>query len=231
MKRFYKTAEAVNLLGHWTVVLDNKPIVTPLRNKFILSTEKLAQEIAKEWEAQTDELMSDTMPLTKLANTLIDKMSNKTLRFAMEAEVVKYAETDLVCYYAEKPEELASLQKEKWLPLTDWVHNNFGVSFKSVEGVVYIDQEDGSISKVKKIIQDMSGVAFTAMQNLTSVTGSFVISLALIKGKITVDEAYQAAFVDDLYQIKKWGSDDEAERRLSSLKEDIKITKYFYDIS
>ena len=231
MKRFYKEAAAYNLMGHWTVLLDMKPIVTPLKNKFILSSEALAKEVAEEWKAQTDELMTDTMPLTKLANTLIDKISNKHLRIAMSEEIIKYATSDLVCYFAERPEDLVALQKERWLPLTEWVHNEFEIEFKTVAGIQYIDQEGDSINKVRKIIKDMSPLAFAVMQNLTSITGSFVISLALIKGRINAEEAYLAAFVDDIYQLQKWGSDDEAERRLKAVKEDIIMSRHFYDIS
>ena len=231
MRRFYKCAEASNLEGNWIVAIDGKPIITPLKNKFTVSSEELAKAIAEEWNAQDKEIITNKMPLTQLANTLIDKVSNKHQRIAMNEEVVKFATSDLVCYFAESPDELVEMQNKHWLPLTKWIEEEFDIEFKSITGIQYIDQEKGSIDKARKIIKNMSPIEFTVMQNLTPITGSFVISLALVKGYINAEEAYSAAFVDDAYQLQKWGSDEELEKRLKLTEEDIKISKRFYDIS
>ena len=53
-----------------------------------------------------------------------------------------------------------------------------------------------------------------AVNAVTTLTGSALIALALARGRLTAEEAWQASNVDDDWNIKQWGADDEAlERR------------------
>ena len=48
---------------------------------------------------------------------------------------------------------------------------------------------------------------------MTTLTGSVLIALALAQGRLSFDEAWAAAHVDEDYQLRLWGSDDEAQAR------------------
>ena len=67
----------------------------------------------------------DTMPLTRLASTAIDRMPAQ--RQAAIEEVIAYADTDLVCYRAAEPFELVQRQQHAWQPMLEWLSQTYGV--------------------------------------------------------------------------------------------------------
>jgi chaperone required for assembly of F1-ATPase len=48
---------------------------------------------------------------------------------------------------------------------------------------------------------------------MTGLTGSALLALAVALGRMTPDEAWQAAHVDEDWQIAQWGEDAEAAAR------------------
>ena len=52
------------------------------------------------------------------------------------------------------------------------------------------------------------------MHTVTTLTGSALIALALLRARLTADEAWQAAHVDEDWNMEQWGRDELAlERR------------------
>lgn len=229
MKKFYKVVDVCSKDETHTIHLDKKVIKTPLKKTLYLETNELAEAIAEEWSSQLDIIQPETMPLTQLANTMIDKANGKD-RVAMNEQVLNYASSDLVCYFASHPEPLVELHEQKWRPLVDWLKNKHGVELNIVSGIQYIEQSEETMKLIKDILEDMPADAFTALQAATVVTGSFVVSLAMLKGEINVEEAYQAAYVDEIYQLDTWGADEEAQDHLDKVKDDLRNILKFKDL-
>src|SRR5262245_20109502 len=97
-KRFYETAHSGE---GGTVLLDGKPIKTLARRALKAPTRELADVIAGEWESQREVVDPARMPLTRLANAIIDAVSDAPQPVADEIE--KYLRSDLVFYRAEAP--------------------------------------------------------------------------------------------------------------------------------
>ncbi len=220
MKKFYKTVDVCNEDSKYIIHLDGKSIKTPLKKNLSLESKALVEAIAEEWSSQEDIIEPEIMPLTQLANTLIDKTSGKD-RAAMNEQVLNYASSDLVCYFASHPEQLVELHEQKWRPLVDWLKKKYGVELNTVSGIQYIEQSEETLNLIKDILEDMPADEFTALQAATAVTGSFVISLAMLKGEISVADAYQAAYVDEIYQLDTWGADEEAQGLLDKVKNEL----------
>ena len=53
-----------------------------------------------------------------------------------------------------------------------------------------------------------------ALKYTTSGNGSLLIALAVLHGRLTAEQAWAAAHVDETFQASVWGSDAEAEARL-----------------
>src|ERR1700740_2522100 len=70
-KRFYEKA-VVGEGAPCPVLLDDRGVKTPSGNALAAASVALAQAIAAEWNAQGDRIDPATMPLTRLANTIID---------------------------------------------------------------------------------------------------------------------------------------------------------------
>jgi starvation-inducible DNA-binding protein len=74
MKRFWKSAQAVEKDGGWGVELDGRPLRTPARELLISPTQRLAEAIAAEWNGVDEEIDPRAMPLSGLANAAIDRV-------------------------------------------------------------------------------------------------------------------------------------------------------------
>lgn len=230
MKRFYERAEAGTAPGGHVIRLDGKIVKTPLGKNLVLSSPALAEKISAEWAAQGAEILPDSMPLTQLANTMADKAVGAE-RSALNDEVAKFGGSDLVCYFATHPPDLVARQAGHWRPLVDWMRERYGIALATVSGIRYHTQPEDSLKKLEGIIAALSPAAFTVVQAATGITGSVVIALALLERRLDAESAFQAAAVDELYQLEKWGEDAPARKRLNHLQGELESVVLFRDLT
>ncbi len=230
MKKFYKAVDVSKDTDTYVVRLDARVIKTPLKRTLELTSEALANAIADEWRAQGDMIEPETMPLTQLANTMIDKVSGAD-KSAMIDQVLNYASSDLVCYLATQPETLVNLHEQYWGSLVKWLNDEYGIKLNVVSGIQHIEQPKESIEVIDEMLNNMSVEKFTALQATTAIAGSFVISFAMLEGKLTVEEAHKAAVVDELYQLDTWGEDEEARVLVNNTKDELVNIAKFYKLS
>ena len=216
-KRFYSKAAAVSSGDGFALQLDDKPVRTPAGRVLAMPTLALAQAVAAEWDAQREHIDPAVMPLTRLANAIIDGVRDRPA--AVAAEVEKYLVSDLVCYRAGSPPGLAERQARYWDPLLDWGEQTLGARFAVGEGVVYVAQPEAVLAAARAAIPT-DPWRLGAVHTLTTITGSALIALALASGRLTAEEAWQAAHVDEDWNMEQWGRDELAlERRAFRLAE------------
>lgn len=226
MKKFYKKAEAGTAPGGFVVRLDGRTLKTPLQHALILQSQALAEALASEWNAQGDVIVPAAMPLTQLVNTMIDKATGPD-RIAMNAEICRYAGSDLVCYFATHPADIVKRQKDVWLPLLEWLALEKGIRLETVSGIQYHKQSPDTLRAFEKIVQDADALVFTLMQAVLGVTGSVVIALAFAEGHINAAQTWEAACVDEIYQLEKWGEDALARKKLDSIRAELEVLEKF----
>jgi chaperone required for assembly of F1-ATPase len=170
----------------------------------VLPSRALAEAVAAEWEAQRDAIDPAAMPLTRLANTIIDGVSEA--RAPVAAEVEKYLGSDLVFYRAEEPAGLVALQARHWDPVLDWAHETGGVRFMLAAGVMFVAQLPSAVAAMRATFPD-DPWRLGAVHVMTTLTGSALIALAVMHGRLTPEEAWAAAHVDEDWNISQWGRD------------------------
>lgn len=212
-RRFYKNASVgSHEAGGFVLLLDGRAGKTPAGNPLAVPTESIATALAAEWDAQDERIDPASMPLTRLVNSAIDAVAGQM--DAVRADIVRHAESDLLCYRADGPEGLIALQQELWSPLLDYVREAFGARFVLAEGVMHVAQDRATLAAVEKALQDDDFLALAAIHTVTTLTGSAVIALAVARGAITPEAAWIAAHVDEDWQMSQWGEDTPAlERR------------------
>ncbi len=220
MKKFYKTADVEKRESEYAVRLDGKPVKTPLGRPLVVPALPLANGIAAEWAEQGEELKPETMPLTRLANTMVDKAAGPD-RAGMNAELLKYGGSDLLCYFAPHPSDLVRKQEEAWRPLLAWMEEQYGIVFDTASGVQFRQQPPAALERLKKVIDGLDAGAFTVVQAAAATAGSVIIALALLEGRLAPEGAYAAAFVDELHQLEAWGEDEEARRQLEAKRAEL----------
>ncbi len=225
MKRFYKDVSIGGQQGRFTILLDGKPVKTPGRADLALPTRVLAEEIAEEWLRQRGDIAPDTMPLTKSANTAIDRVSQ--VRMEVIADLLKFANADLLCYRAEAPAALAARQAQEWDPWLDWLAKSHGVKLKATQGIVAVEQPPETLARIEMVLARHDAFALTGLHAATTILGSLVLALALLDEHLTARGAFALSTLDERYQAEHWGVDTEAIARARRLENELESVVLF----
>src|SRR5262249_4638925 len=74
-KRFYKRAAAEPHEGGFAVMLDGRLARTPAKHPLRVDRIAVAEALAAEWDAPTAEIDPAAMPLTRIVNAAIDRVT------------------------------------------------------------------------------------------------------------------------------------------------------------
>ncbi|KAA0970854.1 ATPase [Aureimonas fodinaquatilis] len=212
-KRFYKTASFVIAEpGRFNILLDERPVRTPARNVLHVTNARVAEKIVQEWNAQEERINPQTMPLTRLANTVIDGvMANPE---PVKQDLANYIETDLLFYRAEGPERLIEKQKSGWDPVVKWASDRVGNEFRSTAGVMHISQSDEALAGFWQIADRLDDpFVIAALHQLVTITGSAILGFAVLEGRLSAEAAFELSQIDEDWNIELWGEDEEAADR------------------
>ncbi len=214
-KRFYADAGLTEAEGGFSITLDGKPIRTPSGRQLVAPTREIADAIAAEWNAQGELIDPLTMPLTRLANSVVDAVVDRVE--AVSEDIAKYFQSDLLFYRAGHPEALVAREAALWDPPLFWAAEALGAHFILAEGIVHVRQPDSAVTAARAALpSDPWSIA--ALHVVTTMTGSALLALALLKGVLDPDQVWAAAHVDEDWNSEKWGVDEEvAARRAARL--------------
>ena len=211
-RRFYEKATAVPQGKGFAVLLDGRVAKTPAKRSLVVARRAVAEALADEWERQRSEIDPATMPLTRIVNAAIDRVADHAA--AIRSDIVNYAGSDLVCYRAASPASLVAAQEKAWSPVLAFARETLGARFVLAEGVVHVAQNPEVLAAVERAVAPFAPLALAALHSVTTLTGSALIALALARGAISAEAAWQAAHVDEDWQMSQWGTDEMAlERR------------------
>ena len=217
-KRSYEHVAIKDEGGGAAVLLDGKKVRTPGKAAFLLPNAALAEAIAEEWRGQGARIEPQTMPLTRLANSVIDGVKGNEA--AVVDDILKYAGSDLLCYRVERPKGLVALQTKHWDPILAFAKQDLGAKMRLSEGVMHVEQTPTSLEAIKKRFNTFDPWSLAALHVMTGLSGSALLALAVALGRLTPEEAWEAAHVDEDWQIAQWGEDEEAKQRRANRDRD-----------
>jgi len=227
-KRFYETVRIEPSAGGFAVFLDDHTVNTPLGDALILPTSDLARVIAGEWDAQGKKIIPDTMPMMRLACTSIDKV--RPNRDVVIGQMTDYGGNDLLCYRAEGPDDLVARQNERWNPLLTWAEITYGALLRTTSGIVHIEQTKETMSALRTATESHDEFELTALAEVTQLTGSLILGLAVSSGHIDWQTAFDAAQLDETWQNELWGEDFEAANRKKYHKLDLENANLYFSL-
>jgi chaperone required for assembly of F1-ATPase len=209
-RRFYTEVTIAESDGRFDILLDGRPVRTPARNPLGTPTQALSEAVAAEWRAQADVIDPAGMPLTRLVNTIIDGVSGSAP--AVAEEVAKFLASDLLVYRAEGPEGLVERQAAAWDPVLDWARDMLGARFMLGAGMIYVTQPEAALAAATAAIpHDIWRLG--AVHAITTLTGSALIALAVLHGRLDAEQAWTAAHIDEDWNMDFWGRDELALNR------------------
>ncbi len=224
MKRFYNLVSIDKVDNGYHILLDNRPVKTKLKAFLCAPNEAIASRISCEWANQGDDIIPDSMPFMQILTTQIDRVSKE--RDVMSAAIFKYLDTDLLCYVATAPEGLVKLQQDKWQIWLDWFEGEFGYKLETTTGLAALTHAASAHKAVADYVGGLDDRCFTILQIVTSVSGSLILGLALVKGAANASQILDACFIeemfkDTLYDADKYGADPILEKAQKSAMQDL----------
>jgi len=225
VKRFYKDVSVDAAAGGHRILLDGRPVHSPARQLLVVPSAALAEAVAAEWRAQGSTIERAGMGLTRLVSTALDRMP--ALRDAVIDEALGYALTDLLCYRAAEPVELAARQERAWQPWLDWLAEAHGARLVVTTAMLPVSQPEEAVARLRAAIEQLDDWRLVGLHGATTALGSLVLGLALLEGEIDAEQALAASLLDELFEIERWGRERDAERRQQVLRRDVAAAARF----
>ena len=213
--------------GKYLLNINNKSLKTPDGNIIELPSIKLAKILLKDYEFSFKSKPLNIVRPIKITNTAIDKIKPNNIFYINE--ITNNLNNDMICYFANSPIELVDLQNKEWFPLINYMESSYNIELIYTSKLFSINQKPDSLLKLKNILNEINIFKLSAIYTLSQITKSIIISLALVNNKISAKKAFENSNLEELYQISKWGKDEEAFDRLNTIKVDIRNIKKYYD--
>lgn len=225
-KRFWTNTEVAACDGGFEIRLDARVVKTPGKGRFVLPTLEMAQACAAEWEAQTGAIKPDTMPITRYANSALDKVAPQ--KAEVVAVIAAYGETDLLCYRAVEPPALIARQAAAWDPLLDWAAHELQTPLRVTQGVIPIAQDPRALARLHALTDAFDPFHLTPFHDLVAITGSLILGFAMARGRLDADAAFALSRIDEHWQIEFWGQDEDAAEIESAKRADLATALRFF---
>lgn len=214
----------------FTVLLDGKSVKTPAKKTLLLPNKSLAMLVVEEWAAQIDEIDPKSMRVMQIAVTAQDYVAAN--RADIESLILRYIETDLLCYQVDQPAALSLRQQEKWGAMLNWFNQETGIDLKVKTDLMALSIPQADLDKAKTIMSNMSDHLFAVFQLAVSLTGSFVLAYALIKQTTTVAKLFESAKLEELftievYDLEKHGPDPIQGKEFEAFKQELEACDIF----
>ncbi|PZQ45376.1 MAG: ATP12 chaperone family protein [Micavibrio aeruginosavorus] len=232
MKRLYKVSSHIKTEDGFVIQLDGKSVKTPSGQPMASPSRIMADVIVKEWADQGEQVVPDTMPVTQMLTTAIDRMRE---RDAMTKSLLKYLDTDLLCYRVKEPVELAKRQKEVWDRWLTWFDEHFESPLDVTFGLDALTQDADTHKQIWNYLEALDEYYFTVLQVVTSLSGSIVLGLAFLEHEASPEDVYNAAELEEIYHSELagedvHGSDPVQERRQATMRRDLAAAKKFMEL-
>lgn len=208
MKRFYREVTVAAEADRWRVLLDGRGVRTPGGAAQIVPTEALAAAMAREWADQGEEIDLKQFRLRDLSDYTIDVVAADPT--SVLRELLPYAETDTLCYRGDAGEALNERQAAVWEPLLNAAEHRWDIHFNRICGIIHQPQPPETLARLQAVLLAQSPWSLSALRMLSSLAASLVIALAAIEPEADAMALWDAANLEEDWQVELWGQDAEA---------------------
>jgi chaperone required for assembly of F1-ATPase len=225
MRRFYEEVTTRADASGAIVLLDGRVLRTPARAVLLCPSAALAEAVAAEWAGQGETVAPAAMRLTRLATTAVDLMPAR--RADAVAEAAGFAAHDLLCYRAAGPPGLVARQDAAWQPWLAWALARYDAWLDVARTLDPIAQPERSLAALRAAVAALDDWRLTGLHAITTATGSLVLALAVEQGALDAAGAFDAALLDELAAIERWGIEEGQARRHAALRADLDAAAVF----
>ena len=209
--------------GVFNLFINNKEIKTPEKVSFNFKEKIFPNLILKEIKKFKLKNLNQSIyyNIFSLAKDKIQVDKQKYIE-----EVLKYINTDLICYWENRPDDLYTLQLDNWnaqLKKLKKEELNFDYTFN----ITPIKQNKSSIVLLKQKLIQLDDIILSCLLIITKITSSVLLSYLFITNRIKPLDLYKNTYLHEIWQSKKWGIvEEEKEKR----ENDVLIFKKIYKL-
>ncbi len=211
MKRFYDKATVAESPLGFHVLLDGRPVKTQGGQLQLVASPRLAEALADEWEAQGETIDPAGFGFRDMTDYALDVVP--ALRESLLEKLLGYAETDTLCYRADPDEPLWHRQREVWDPLVGALEAREGVRLERVSGILPRPLNAAARKRLAARLDDLQDFELAALEQLASLAASLCIGLAGLEEDADGEALWDAANLEEDWQVERWGADEEAAAR------------------
>jgi chaperone required for assembly of F1-ATPase len=209
--------------GGWEIAGTKTTALTKGGRALVLPAEGLAHAMAAELAVQ-----GAKSPLFLLASAVIDAV--RPDRPAHVAQVGRFLDTDLVCYRAPDPADLAARQATAWDPVLAWGQAR-GVGPLSVtQGLTQLAQPQAAHTALAEALNTLDDWHLLVAHRATHQVGSALLGLMFASRAAHDHDVFAAAYVEELYQNDRYGEDAELKKRLDHARTVLGHLRSFRDL-
>lgn len=219
MKRFYKKVSVTHRGGLYYPQLDGKDIKTPLKTVLLSPIQDIADEISREWDAQKETIVPDTMPFTQIVSTRLDKITGQ--RDVITQQIMPYIDGDTILYHSSDKGDLLARQQNQWTPWVDWANQKIGSYYTLQMELSATSQEKEIHDYWTRFIDGLDDERLTLFQALVSLTASPILSAAFLEKELNDEAVFSLSHLEELFQQESWGLDWEAEDKQNKKKQEL----------
>ena len=228
MRKFWETVELKKTdISSYDIFLDDKILKTPLKKKLTIPNSKIAEEIYKEWNQDTNIIDTDALIFYGILSTYIDKISGNRKLYI--DDILDFIDTDLTCYRAEKPNDLVQWQSKNWDPILLKVEKYINNKINVFKGIMPLKQDKEIHIKITKFLTKFTDLEIVVLHRITNITGSIFLSLCILSNDKIKEKAFELSHLDELWQAENWGYEEEASKNRNKINLELNRTIYFLD--
>ena len=86
----------------------------------------------------------------------------------------------------------------------------FEINLELRAGIKYKSQSTLELEKLRPLLTGYDSFKLTSLYNLVALSGSLIISLAVLRGNLTAEKGWEIAMLEENWQREQWGQDEES---------------------
>ena len=213
----------------WAVTANSKQLKTPLGNALILPNPPLAEAIATEWQGMSPrKITKAAMPLASIACIAIDLVREK--RASVIADILPYAQTDMLCYRAGEIRALRQLQEQQLDPVIAWAQEALHISLRVTDSIMPVAQPLENAPRLQHLLETMEEWKLAVLAVLTKPLSSLILALAVVHQHLEAENAFILSHLEENFETQKWGVDAEKEAKIASHRDEILAAGKFLEL-
>lgn len=134
--------------------------------------------------------------------------------------MVQLSLTDVLLFWGQQ-KELIERQKKAWEPILKWVNEILEAEMKYTNSLDVPEQPKESGYRLQNFLEHLSDKELAGFYVAALNMKSVLLAAALVKGKVNSEEAFKAAFLEELWQNENWGMVHEAMKKREELKQEL----------